>query len=102
MATVKARRVAFLSGDSASPEDCAGIDILIADFPLRGACRSVPTRIDRFDLWRSGAHAIRIAGTQIDVTNARSQQGQRPWVVVPEARKDKFKPGGRVSSTHSR
>ena len=32
------------------------------DFPLRGACAAVRLRIDRFDLWRNGAHALYLDG----------------------------------------
>lgn len=74
------------------PPDCAGAQIVIADFPLRGACRAVPLRIDRFDLWRSGAHAIRLTGKTPVVTTARGQQGQRPWTVVPKPRRFEIKP----------
>ena len=86
-AEVRGRRVIYLAGHEGRHIDCAGVDILIADFPLRGACRGVPLRIDRFDLWRHGAHAIYLGGTAPAVRTARGEQGQRPWVVVPEARR---------------
>ena len=72
--------------------DCTGIDILIASFPLRGACKSVPIRIDRFDLWRNGAHGLSINDTgAVGIVTARGEASERPWVVVPEARTDKYK-----------
>ncbi len=72
--------------------DCTGVDILIASFPLRGTCKSVPIRIDRFDLWRNGAHGLSINDTgAVGITTARGEGGERPWVVVPEARTDKYK-----------
>jgi competence protein ComEC len=86
-AEVKGRRVVYLSGGEGKPMDCRAIDILIADFPLRGACRRVPLRIDRFDLWRHGAHAVYLNAAGPTVQTARGAQGQRPWVVVPEARR---------------
>ena len=73
-------------GRGLSPS-CAGLDIIIAAYPLRGACRSVPTRIDRFDVWRMGSHAIAMDGNHLRVTTARGLSGNRPWVVVPEPRK---------------
>ena len=91
-ATVKGKRIAYLSKLEGQTIDCAGIDILIADFPLRGACRSVPLRIDRFDLWRKGAHAILIEAQGVKVETARDLQGARPWVVKPEARGTPYKP----------
>jgi competence protein ComEC len=86
VAQVRGRRVVYLSGGEGKSIDCRGADILIADFPLRGACRGVPLRIDRFDLWRHGAHAVSLAGSVPVVETARGAQGQRPWVVVPEPR----------------
>lgn len=85
-ATLKGRRIVYVEGEG-RPLDCVGVDILIASFPLRGACRSVAVRIDRFDVWRDGAHAIRIGGEGIGIETASQRQGRRPWVVVPQARK---------------
>lgn len=76
----------FSDGEGGQP-DCAGLDILIAAYPLRGACKSVPTRIDRFDVWRMGSHAIVIEGGMAAITTARGLSGNRPWVVVPEPRR---------------
>jgi competence protein ComEC len=76
----------FLDGEGAQPA-CAGLDIIIAAYPLRGACKSVPTRIDRFDVWRMGSHAIVIGDGATAVTTARGLGGSRPWVVVPEPRR---------------
>lgn len=87
MATVHGRRIVYLAGVEGQSIDCRGVDILIADFPLRGACRAVALRIDRFDLWRSGAHAIYFGGAAPEIRTARGEQGRRPWVVVPEPRR---------------
>ena len=38
--------------------DCPPVDIVITDFPLRGACAEAKLRIDRFHVWRNGAHAF--------------------------------------------
>jgi competence protein ComEC len=65
---------------------CAGVDVLIAEFPLRGRCIGVAERIDRFDLWRHGAHAIYLSGRQVRIETARDRRGNRPWVVEPVAR----------------
>lgn len=84
---VKSKHVAFFfEGEGAEPS-CAGLDIIIAAYPLRGACKTVKIRIDRFDVWRSGAHALVINGDEVLVTTAKSMSGNRPWVVVPEPRK---------------
>jgi competence protein ComEC len=76
----------FMEGEGAAPS-CDGLDILVAAYPLRGACKSVMTRIDRFDVWRLGSHAIAINGNTLHATTARGLSGNRPWVVVPEPRK---------------
>jgi competence protein ComEC len=87
LAEVKGRRIVYLVGLEGSMLDCRGADILISDFPLRGSCRGVPLRIDRFDLWRSGAHAVYLGGAGPEIRTARGEQGQRPWVVKPEPRR---------------
>ena len=85
-ATVKGKRIAYVTRAEGKPIDCSGTDILITDFPLRGSCRTVATRIDRFDLWKSGAHALRIGPEGLSIETARAAQGSRPWVVTPERR----------------
>ncbi|MBK1866618.1 ComEC/Rec2 family competence protein [Aestuariivirga sp. YIM B02566] len=72
---------------------CAEADILVTGFPLRGRCRSVRLRIDRFSVWRKGAHALYIDGDTIRIETARDLQGERPWVIMPEPRrKDTSRP----------
>lgn len=92
MAEVRGRRVLYVTSGEGAALDCGGAAVLIADFPLRGACRSVPLRIDRFDLWRSGAHAISFGPGPAEVVTARGAQGQRPWVVRPMARRTAMLP----------
>lgn len=92
-AEVKGRAVLYLSRMEGQPLDCSGAQIVIADFPLRGACARVPVRIDRFDLWRSGAHALLIGTDGVTSRTARQEQGGRPWVVKPEARARVFTHG---------
>jgi competence protein ComEC len=89
-AIVKGRRIAYVTGDGAVPIACAGFDIMIASFPLRGACRTVPIRIDRFNVWRSGPHALYIDGGDVRIVTARDLQGQRPWRIIPLARARPF------------
>src|SRR5262245_36870727 len=51
-AAVKGRRVLYLSDEKLTMTiPCAEADVLVAAFPLRGRCRSVPLRIDRFSVW---------------------------------------------------
>ncbi len=99
--TVKHKHIGyFFEGDGADPP-CQGLDIVIANYPLRQACKSVAIRIDRFSVWHSGAHAITIRNGQIDVATARGLSGSRPWVLVPEPRRKIAGIPWRGASTHS-
>jgi competence protein ComEC len=89
-AVVKGRRLVFLRHDTAAgavARLCGDAEIVIAAVPLRGACRGARLRIDRFDLWRKGAHAIYSEGEDDwRVVTVRDVQGRRPWVVEPVPR----------------
>lgn len=89
-AMVKGKRVAYVHDAEGKPIACDGLAVLVSDAPLRGACRGVPLRIDRFDLWKNGAYAVTFGADETTVTTARAGQGARPWVAVPERR---AKPG---------
>jgi len=93
MASVEGKTVAYVQNEGGTLS-CGGIDILVASYPLRGACKTVPVRIDRFDLWKNGAHALRIEEGVIVASTARGEAGERPWVVIPERRTDKYKKNG--------
>jgi competence protein ComEC len=84
---VKGYRVAYLREGADTVRECRDVDIVITDFPLRRACRGVPVRIDRFDVWRHGSHAITIRNGAIQVTTAAEQRGLRPWTTPPVARR---------------
>ncbi len=87
-AAVKGRRILYLSEEKlAMTIPCTEADILVAAFPLRGRCSSVPLRIDRFSVWRSGAHALYVDESAIRIETARGRQGLRPWTIVPEPRR---------------
>lgn len=90
-ATVRGKLVLYLSDEATAPV-CTGAAIVIAAFPLRKACAEVPVRIDRFDVWRNGAHALRITASDVVLTSSRAAQGSRPWVVTPKPRATPFKP----------
>ena len=91
-AELKGKRIAYVSKAEGQPIDCAGIAVLIADFPLRGACASVPTRIDRFDLWRHGAYVVTFTPEATIIGTAAGAQGNRPWSLRPERRSTPYKP----------
>lgn len=66
--------------------ECPPVDIVVADFPLRHACSEAKLRIDRFDVWKHGAHAVYFEGGRYRIETSRGSQGDRPWVFVPRAR----------------
>jgi competence protein ComEC len=85
-AELKGRRIAYATDENAVLPECAAFDILISAAPLRGRCRNVSLRIDRFDVWKRGAHAVRLDDGKLSLSTSAGLAGQRPWVVVPTAR----------------
>jgi competence protein ComEC len=57
---------------------CGEVALLIATEPLRPRC-DASARLDRFDLWRNGAHAAWL-GPGARVVSDRAWRGDRPWV----------------------
>jgi len=90
----------FTQGEGPEPS-CQGLDIVVANYPLRNACEGILNRIDRFDVWRNGAHALTIRNGEIVLGTARDMSGSRPWVVVPEPRNKYGAPAWRGATTHS-
>lgn len=67
-------------------DDCAAADAIAAVVPVdKLSCRGAPLVIDRFDLWRRGAHAIWLGeeGAVAYKKAVRDGQGERPWSVWP-------------------
>ena len=71
---------------------CPPVEILISDFPLHQACNDIPIRIDRFDVWKHGAHSISITNDAVRIETVKGAQGDRPWVYVPRARDKPYQP----------
>lgn len=72
-------KISFLYHASAQAEDCAWADIVIADDPLKIRTCSAHVIIDRFDLWRKGAHAVWL--DDMRVQSVADVRGSRPWVI---------------------
>jgi hypothetical protein len=87
---VKGKRVVVLLREAEVFKPCPAADVLIAQYPLRKRCKGQLATIDRFDLWRNGAQALRIAATGVEITTAKGLQGERPWAYVSEARKKRL------------
>src|SRR5205823_4960089 len=66
-ADIKGKRVLYVHEGKTQPGFACEADVLIVDFPLRGRCPSVPLRIDRFDLWRLGAHGLYFDGSSVTI-----------------------------------
>lgn len=115
LAEIAGKKIAYLK-KKAKPDSrlCSGLQVIISAEPFFGFCKQVPTRIDRFDLWRQGAHAVYLnspqqgwlgkwatkwttkwfstvskspKGNPARVETALTFRGQRPWVIKPIARK---------------
>ncbi len=78
---------------------CPPVDILITDFPLRHTCTDIPIRIDRFDVWKQGAHALYIENGMVRIETVKGAQGDRPWVYVPRARPQPYVPQPELPTT---
>jgi competence protein ComEC len=75
------RTVALAFSGEALREDCVSVDLVISAVPIRRGCTE-PATIDRFDLWRGGAHAVWIdADGKVRIQSVAATLGDRPWVL---------------------
>ena len=76
-------KVSYIRSAAIAEEECQRADILISQVPLprrlRTMCRDRILVIDRFDLWRYGAHAIWIRGETWHLEHTAGVRGNRPW-----------------------
>ena len=72
----------------AQPRACDGAVPVVSVVPLRNQCRSALWTIDRFDLWRHGAHAVWLGekGRPARIETTRQARGDRPWVPRADRR----------------
>ncbi len=77
------RTVALLRDGRALDDDCLIADVVLATVPLRRPCLSAAVTVDRFDLWRKGAHAVYFEDGTVRVESVASLRGDRPWVRLP-------------------
>lgn len=73
------RKVALSFHAGGHAEDCRWADIMIADDPVRLKKCGAGKVIDRFDLWRSGAHALWLEDMRVE--SVGQHHGIRPWTV---------------------
>jgi competence protein ComEC len=73
--------VALVEDGRALPEDCRAATILISTDPVdRHDCPGPIVVIDRFDIWRDGAHALWLSRGPPGTLSVRDHRGSRPWV----------------------
>ncbi|MBP0445709.1 ComEC/Rec2 family competence protein [Roseomonas sp. SSH11] len=58
---------------------CRQAAVMISLEPIRGRCRDTPG-VDRFSVWRDGAHAIWLGPGGATILSDRAWRGNRPWV----------------------
>jgi competence protein ComEC len=82
IARVRERTVALSTDARSLAEDCRSAEVIVASVPVPRGCDRPQIVIDRFDLWRDGAHAIWLdeTGSEISVRTANGVRGDRPWV----------------------
>ena len=72
--------IALVKDPRALAEDCPLSGAIVSTVPLRRNCPQVDVRIDWFDLWRNGAHALWINDDgKITVRSVAQDRGQRLW-----------------------
>ena len=73
----KNRTIAVAFVATALADDCAAADVVISLEPTRHSCPSARLLIDRFDIWRNGAHAIWL--DDLSFMTVRQRAGNWPW-----------------------
>ncbi|WP_086466742.1 ComEC/Rec2 family competence protein [Oceanibaculum nanhaiense] len=86
---VGAFKIAIIRDAQALPEDCTSADIVVALVPVRRRCPSARLVVDRFDLWRNGAHALYLEAGTIRLDSVGRDRGIRPWAPDPAARRNR-------------
>ncbi|MCA3342000.1 MAG: hypothetical protein ING24_06115, partial [Roseomonas sp.] len=61
---------------------CGAVAVIISAEPIRQRCRQ-SILIDRFSVWRDGAHVIWLLPSGTRVVSDRAWRGDRPWVPPP-------------------
>ncbi len=81
IAAIDGATIAYVKDPRAIAEDCRRADIVVAAVPVRGTCPSAQLVIDRFDLWRRGAHAIWLDNGAPRSLSVAEVRGDRPWSI---------------------
>ena len=71
--------IAVVRDPRAFAEDCAVADAVVATIPAPRFCDAAV--VDRFDLWRDGAHALTVRDGIVSVDSVAGHVGDRPWAL---------------------
>lgn len=77
----KGRTVALVRHAAALDEDCWAADVVVSAEPVRQSCPAPGGVIDRFDVWRHGAHAVWLERGGVRIESVDGARGSRPWVL---------------------
>jgi competence protein ComEC len=80
----RADRPAALLLRQGAPDRCGDAAVVLSAEPAAGRCagQAVPV-IDRFTVWRDGAHAVWLEPGGARILSDRAERGRRPWVSLP-------------------
>jgi competence protein ComEC len=73
--------IALVWKQAALAEDCRRAEVIVSTVPVRGYCPGPLAVIDRFDLWRGGAHALWLEPDGVRIESVNARRGKRPWVL---------------------
>jgi competence protein ComEC len=94
IARVKGKTVAFIRDERALADDCVMADIVVSATPVRQKCPSAIAVIDKFDLWRYGAHSIYLSDDEVKTEHVARQHGVRPWSTKRPPARRRFNTAG--------
>lgn len=77
--SVKGQRVSILRTQRAIAEECHWAGVVIANFPVRKNECPHPYIIDRFAVWREGAHSLTVHHGGVALRTVERERGNRPW-----------------------
>ena len=84
---VGATSVALARTEDALWDDCGEVDVVVAAVAVFVPCGAEAV-VDRIDLWRRGAHAIRFTRDGPRVESVSDRRGDRPWVLPRRRSRD--------------
>ncbi|MCF8467960.1 MAG: ComEC family competence protein [Sneathiella sp.] len=75
--------IAFSQNLQAVEADCVRADMIVSRVPVSRKCAGAKLVIDKFDLWRGGAHSLYFDQSgNVTVETANGLRGDRPWVPL--------------------